>query len=217
MKKKPLRKKIGKSPKKALKRAIPKRKPKISKASPPPKKPALSLEFRTPREWRRTDFGLPADYGKDRLTLLVRDPWWIFAYWEVTPRREEEVWNLVRSRGSRGGQKVLRVYDVTDGDISRSRHFFDIEVQDSLGNWYVEVGAPDRAWVAEIGVRTDRGFFAFVRSNVVRTPRFGVSDVVDEEWMIPDELWQKIYGLQGDLRKGSSLLVQNLASSSRNI
>src|SRR2546428_8916486 len=28
---------------------------------------------------------LPRAYGRDRLVLLVRDPWWLFAYWELTP------------------------------------------------------------------------------------------------------------------------------------
>jgi len=27
---------------------------------------------------------LPGGYGKDRLVLQVRDPWWLHAYWEIT-------------------------------------------------------------------------------------------------------------------------------------
>ena len=28
---------------------------------------------------------LPAHYGEDRITVMARDPWWLFAYWEIRP------------------------------------------------------------------------------------------------------------------------------------
>jgi len=63
----------------------------------------------------------------------------------------------------------------------------------------------------EVGVRTREGrFFMLVRSNVVRTPRFGVSDVLDEEWMLPDELYWKLFGMSGLGRQKSSLDVREI-------
>lgn len=156
-------------------------------------------------------FELPERYGEDKLVLLVRDPWWIYAYWEVTPEHEKEVSDLVMRHGSAIQAKVLRVYDVTDKNFPKHHSFFDIEIGFS-NNWYVDVGAPDRQWVAEVGFRTRDGrFFALVRSNVVRTPRFGVSDVLDEEWLLPDELYWKIFGLSGGVTgQKSSLAVKEV-------
>ena len=36
------------------------------------------------------EFELPAQYGQNKLVLLVRDPWWVYAYWEVTDSKRRE-------------------------------------------------------------------------------------------------------------------------------
>lgn len=151
-------------------------------------------------------FQFPERYGEDNLVLMVRDPWWIYAYWEVTPGRENEILQLIQRHNVQPQAKVLRVYDVTDKIFPANNSYFDIEIG-YAGNWYVDVGAPDRAWIAEVGFRTSEGrFYGLVRSNVVRTPRFGVSDVLDEEWLLPDELYWKIFGLSGGIASQKSSL-----------
>ncbi len=150
----------------------------------------------TARESRPADrngFELPSRYGDNKIVLLVRDPWWIYAYWEVAHEREQEVLRQIQKEGLTRERTVLRVYDVTGTVPPKSHSFFDIELSHFADNWYIDVGAPDREWVAELGVRTREGrYFCLVRSNTVRTPRYGISDVIDEEWMIPDDLYWKI-------------------------
>jgi hypothetical protein len=156
-------------------------------------------------------FSLPSQYGEDKAVLMVRDPWWLYAYWEVTPRREGEVAEAIRRAGLTREKSVLRVYDVTGSSVSAAHSFFDIELVNFASNWYIDVGVPDRQWVVEVGIRTREGrFFMLVRSNVVRTPRFGVSDVLDEEWMLPDELYWKLFGMSGLGRQKSSLDVREM-------
>ncbi len=129
-------------------------------------------------------------YGDNTLVLLVRDSWWIYAYWEVTARREGEIAARIRREDLSRDKTVLRIYDVTGVSLLRAHSFFDIEIGGMADNWYIDVGKPDREWQAELGVRTRQGkFFMLLRSNVVRTPRFGVSDIVDEEWVAPDGLY----------------------------
>ncbi len=170
-------------------------------------------------------FDLPTAYGEDKLVLLVRDPWWIFAYWEVTPRRGQEVRDEIQRLGLREQKTVLRVYDVTDAAPQNAHSHFDIELNFMTDNWTIDVGAPDRQWMAELGIRTQDGrFFVLVRSNVVRTPRFGVSQVLDEEWLLPDELYWKIFGLSGgfggqksslDMREILERYLKGIVSSER--
>ena len=55
---------------------------------------------------------LPYQYGDNMIYLLVRDPYWIYAYWEIQKDHQE------RMLGSLGGswakvKSVLRVYDFT--------------------------------------------------------------------------------------------------------
>lgn len=98
-------------------------------------------------------------------------------------------------RQLRPEKKVLRVYDVTNVSWPSAHSFFDIEIG-FAANWYIEVGVPNRQWIAEIGwLSQDGQFFSLVRSNVVRTPRHGLSEVVDEEWMMPDALSKWAYGI----------------------
>ena len=168
------------------------------------------------------DRRLPTHYGEDRLVLLVRDPWWIFAYWEVTPERQQQV--LRQTEGKRY-KTVLRVYDVSGVSLPKSNSFFDIEINFHADNWYVDVGMPDREWAAEIGFRTEDGrFFALVRSNTVRTPAFGISDVLDEEWMLPEDVYFRLLGQSFgagspggsmDIRRMLEKYLKNVVSSER--
>lgn len=169
---------------------------------------------------------LPTFYGENRMVLLVKDPWWLFAYWEVTAGRRKEVLEMIRSQRLFPEKTVLRVYDVTDTSFARRHSFFDIELNFVATSWFIDVGFPDRQWVVELGIRTrEERFFALVKSNTVRTPRFGVSDVLDEEWMMPDDLFWKLFGLSGGFggQKNSlavgeflTLYLKNVVSSKTN-
>lgn len=150
---------------------------------------------------------IPSRYGEDRLTLLVRDPWWIFAYWEVTPR----TWEDARRRIGREVplKQVLRVYDITGieeftGENANS--FFDIELTPFADNWYINVGVPDRSYCVELGFKTPGGsFYRILRSNTVRTPRYGMSEEISEEWMVSEEEYWRMFALSGGfgIGKGS--------------
>ncbi len=139
---------------------------------------------------------LPQRYGLDRLVLLVRDPYWGYAWWELTQERL----HAGRRQLGEPAPVVVRFYDVSeiDWDGSNHHHSFDIEVQDTAGNWFVELGRPGATWIAELGVRAADGrFLALVRSNAVTLPRDGMSSVVDEEWMVLEEEYRKLFALSG--------------------
>lgn len=139
---------------------------------------------------------LPAYYGVDRLVVLVRDPYWIYAWWELTEG------NLGDGRHAMGADAalVLRVYDISailwDGTNHHSH--FDVLVEDLAGSWYLELAKPGASFLAELGLRAPDGrFLALVRSNVVTLPRDTVSDVVDEEWMVVGEEQRLLFELAG--------------------
>lgn len=139
---------------------------------------------------------LPAQYGIDRLVLLVRDPWWVYAWWELTPT------TLASGRRALDAPAdlALRVYDISTIDWDGVNHhsYFDIDVHDLASNWYIELGKPGASFCAELGLRTADGrFLALVRSNIVTLPRDGMSHVVDEEWMIVEEDFRRLFDLAG--------------------
>ncbi len=135
---------------------------------------------------------IPGAYGIDRIVALVRDPHWIFSYWEVTADRYRELEKRFGGDWPRCSM-ILRVAEVG----SDPPHRFDIELTADARNWYINV-QHDRSYQVAIGALGPDGTFAEVAvSNVIKTPRMGVSDVIDDRWMIPDELFEKIFAASG--------------------
>lgn len=139
---------------------------------------------------------LPRFRGLDRLVVLVRDPYWVYAWWELGEH------TLAEARDALGGDSalVLRVYDISAvlWDGGNHHTYFDVEIRDLASGWYLELGKPGASFVAEIGLRAADGrFLAILRSNFVTLPRDGMSDVVDEEWMVVEEDYRALFEFAG--------------------
>jgi hypothetical protein len=140
---------------------------------------------------------------KDRIIAMVRDPYWLHVYWELSRA------TYARAQAALGqewhtARPILRLMDVTSEETTSAseRHVRDLEIHGGVNNWYIDVAAPPRAFRVDIGYLSRRGkFFVLARSNVVSTPKAGVSDVLDENWASVQEQFQKIYNQSG----GSSL------------
>ena len=172
-----------------------------------------------PSPWSEEQFSIPSGYGDTRITLMVKDPWWLFAYWEVSPPTERAVRSQLLPHEIADLQTVLRVYDVTDVEFPSqpAHHAFDISLSGLASNWYIHTNAPNRSFLVEIGLLTAAGrFLLLARSNRVTAPRFGPSDVIDEEWMITDEMYWKLFGCAPGVGSSptawASLLSQKLFS-----
>ena len=153
-------------------------------------------------------YNLPVRYGDDRIMLLPRDPWWMHTYWDISENRINEVINSIPVYEREGLRWVLRIYDVTsvrDFQGNNANMFFDIDINFEANNWYINIGEPEREWCVEIGFKNHMGnFYLVARSNIVKTPYFGVSSIVDEEWALPDDEYFKMLGTVYDF--GSSSL-----------
>jgi hypothetical protein len=148
---------------------------------------------------------LPSSYDQDKIILQVRDPRWLHTYWELKDRTVQSLKNKLGDDFYRA-KKVLRVYDVTNimFNGSNANRFFDIQVNDFANSWYVDTAGPGRAWCVDLGLMLPDGrFITILRSNVVQTPLDGPSWVTDEEWMIPDEMFARLYGMGFGLGKSS--------------
>jgi len=115
-------------------------------------------------------FLFPETYGVNRVRLLVRDPEWIFAYWDVNPSAMKD---LVRTLGERGlalSRLTLRVQDPLSGGSS------DILLPAGARWWYIRTDSARRSYRAELGVTLPSGEFRrLAESNTVVTPRVGPS------------------------------------------
>lgn len=154
------------------------------------------------------DIRLPAGYGKDKIIAIARDPWWFFSYWEITPERENWMREEMSRRGHNYERSILRVYDVTDiKDFNgkNANSYFDIVLQNLSRCWYIDVSSPERSFLVDIGMMTREGeFYVLARSNTISMPRFGASNVFDEQWMLSDEDYWLLYGASGGFGIGKS-------------
>jgi hypothetical protein len=127
---------------------------------------------------------------------MVRDPHWVFAYWELTPESFEEARKAFGGDGERA-TTILRVYDTTgvafSGENANSQ--FDIAVGDA-NNWYINTGCPTRSYCMDIGLLSPQGAFRTIaRSNTVDTPRADMSEEIDERWISGQEELEHIHRL----------------------
>ncbi len=213
------KKRIKKPATKRIVTATPKRK-KISLQEEPIQSPVYSLEAKKESvEIEKIKFtavqepvadinrySLPLRYSDNRITILPRDPWWIYSYWDISEQRINEVISAIPVYERENLKWILRVYDLTNVshfDGKNANSFFDIGIHFEANNWYINVNQPERSWCVEIGLVNPSGkFFPVARSNVIKTPYFGISSIIDEEWALPDEDYYKVLGIY-DLGKSS--------------
>ena len=148
---------------------------------------------------------LPWGYGADKIVIQTRDPWWIHAYWELN---QSALDGLRERLGDTffNAKRVLRIYDVSHiiFDGTNAHRFFDIEIGPEASNWYIDTGGPGRSWCVDLGLRLPNGeFITIVRSNTVYTPLEGPSWITDEEWMVPEDMFARLYGMGFGLGKSS--------------
>jgi len=134
-------------------------------------------------------FTYPESYGENIITLMVRDPYWLYSYWELAPEVSRELADVLGEEEFETSRLVLRIYDVTGTDIDDPAGFEDIDIAHGARNWYINVTRVEREYAVEIGVLApDGAFLVLARSNRVALPPVGPSEVIDEEWVTVDAL-----------------------------
>lgn len=150
---------------------------------------------------------------KERIVVMVRDPYWLHAYWEIKRRSVERV-QAAMSQDWHTARPFLRLLEVHDSGTSSAseRVVRDIEVHGGVSNWYVHVDKSPASYRLELGYIGSEGkFFPLVRSNVVTTPEPGASDTIDENWIDVAENFDKIYAMSGGYSPdNNSLELQEL-------
>jgi hypothetical protein len=124
-------------------------------------------------------------HQKDRIVVLTRDSYWLHAYWELSRA------TLARAQAALGqewhtARPILRLMDVSSEDTTSAseRHVRDIPIHGGVNNWYIDVLEPTRSYRIDVGYLSRRGkFYVLARSNVVTTPKVGVADPLDENWL----------------------------------
>ncbi|MDR1957622.1 MAG: DUF4912 domain-containing protein [Planctomycetaceae bacterium] len=147
---------------------------------------------------------------KDRLALIVRDSYWLHAYWELSTKTVE------RAKAAMGvywhtAKPVLRLYRLHADGLAQPRreHQRDIFLHGMTNTWYIDVLDPPATFQVEIGYLAANGrFFSLVSSNFVETPEShpaGKAGSLDGNWQDVSREFERVFRLSGGLNKNSEL------------
>jgi hypothetical protein len=123
----------------------------------------------------------PERYDLDEVAVLPRDPFTLFAYWEVTERGRA----AARSTLGEDGRLVLRVYSVSsqprEGVVSETA---DHDLGWDYGRFYVKAPRPGAHVSAAVGLLGRNGKFApIAHAPHVRVPQAEPGPEGPVEWM----------------------------------
>lgn len=146
---------------------------------------------------------------EDRLVVMVRDPYWLHAFWELTQRSVDRA-QAALGHHWHSAKPTLRVYCIKDS--AAETLLKDITIHGGVSNWYVDVDEPPAQFRMEIGYLTDsQHFYCLARSNSVQTPSASTSEAVDENWSDVAENADRIFAMSGGYSpQGTSRELQEL-------
>jgi hypothetical protein len=154
--------------------------------APRPASQALPAESRrgepaTPPAVGASTGAQPPAYGQSRVVLVAREPWSLFAHWDIQPVRRVEV---LRGLGVEGehAEEVLRLYDILAPHIS----FRDLVLAPGAARAHLDVADAGRTYRVEVGLRTSTGrFVPLATSNLATTPTAQPSADTSVRWVAP--------------------------------
>lgn len=156
---------------------------------------------------------LPGGYADNKITIMARDPEWIYAYWDLNPSYTDSLRRSYQHPWEHSGY-VLRVYELTDFDgfsYRGSSHCFDVKINEDANNWYFKIPHPDKVYCVELGrFFQDGTYVALLKSNPAYAPRNSISDKIDPAWMLVSDKERKLFASIGHRENMSSAaLIKN--------
>lgn len=138
-------------------------------------------------------YQLPEQYEANRMVLQVKNPEWIYVYWEYTAEKLDEI--ITENNCNKEANLILRVYNLTAED---KNSYYDIDVTYNHKDWYIGGVSPEHVYEIKLGILDSNDeFHTLLESNQIKTPANSMSDVFSEKWMTVNEKRRKIYNLSG--------------------
>ena len=135
---------------------------------------------------------------KDRIVLIVRDPFWVQAYWEITRS------SVSRARAAFAGhwhaaQPVLRLLKISnEGNTNAVEEIVEeIPIHGGVSNWFINVKTQSKNYRVVIGYlcKESGKFHLIAKSNEITMPK--ASEAADCSWNDITNEAQRFYSLSG--------------------
>jgi hypothetical protein len=121
-------------------------------------------------------YPLPEKYNETKIKILLRDPAWAYAYWDIKESDVED-----ERIGSSAGNLFLRVYELKTPELNKKSlsDFFDIPVTAADNSWYINLPSAGAYYCVEL-IQTLRGSEkSLCRSNTILSPVWEVDMIGD--------------------------------------
>lgn len=177
----------------------------VEKVATPPKRRKTAAqkriaEMQVQRQRMQDLSTLTPTAERDQLLLLVRDPYWLQATWELTPASVRRAQTALGQQWH-GAMPVLRIGRLgDDGAVAATRQ---IQVHGGVGHWYLDVSEPPSRYRVEIGYVDLAGdFYSLARSNEVQTPEAAATDPHEHAWSEVGRNADRVFALSGGYSEG---------------
>ncbi|MCX7820545.1 MAG: DUF4912 domain-containing protein [Brevinematales bacterium] len=135
---------------------------------------------------KKESYVLPTSYNEDRIVVLVRDPYLVYAYWDFSIAKIKE-YGL-----NQDSKIILRTYDVDRGT------FFDVELPSQMRNCYFQVPSSGRKYFTEVGFLKSGKFITIAKSNDFFVPpdkvEYDFSKLEPSEYRKAEEIYRQSGG-----------------------
>lgn len=111
---------------------------------------------------RLEEISIPEHYNESYIRAIVRDPLWIFSYWDIAESLREKI--LAEFEEPR---LILRVSEVAD---TEKTFHYDISVSFDDRKWYINVPYPRRSYRIDLCIAKVQKTKVLARSNIVHMP-----------------------------------------------
>ncbi len=148
-----------------------------------------------------------ADQGIDRLILMVRDPYWLHATWQVTDKAVERA-RAALAENWHAARPILRLFRIPTAGIKETQPaevvVRDIDIHGAVNSWFIDVADPPTTFRAEIGyLARNRDFRSVARSNLVTTPSGTATGNLEEFKEVVEDA-ERILALSGGYHEDRS-------------
>jgi uncharacterized protein len=113
------------------------------------------------------EYIIPEHYPKTYIQLLLRDPYWAYAYWDIN---QFDLKTLLTKTPE--PQFFLRVYEMqkNTSNIDDSLSSFEIPVKAEDSSWYINLPTPGRSYLVDLICLAEDNEKILCRSHMIESP-----------------------------------------------
>jgi len=119
--------------------------------------------------------------GMNRVTLLTIAPHFVFTHWEISAMSMIEAAEKIGP----DAKLTLRFYDITENNDFTTCPFWDVEVFDRQGNWYLKLENPEQKLYVEIGMKSQtRPLSRISGADIMHMPAAVIAEPGPLKWLV---------------------------------